>query len=69
MEIKAKRKEPEIILRKGNPPAVLLDIEDYQELLERPEDVEDLQALAEMRPKPLKFKKLEGFLKGYQPGA
>jgi prevent-host-death family protein len=68
MAIKAKRKEPEIILRKGKPSAVILDIEDYQEMLERLEDVEDLQALAEMRQKPLKFKKLEDFLKEYKPG-
>ena len=68
MAIKLKRKEPEIILRKGKPAAVILDIDDYQEMLERLEDVEDLQGLTEMRQKPLKFKKLEDFLKEYKPG-
>jgi len=36
-------------------------------MLERLEDVEDLQALKAMRKKPLKFKRLEDFLKEYTP--
>ena len=62
MTAKAKRKEPEIILREGKPAAVILDIDDYQEMLERLEDAEDLRILTEMRQKPLKFKRLEDFL-------
>ena len=62
MNPKAKRKEPEIIFREGKPAAVILDIDDYQEMLERLEDAEDLKVLAEMRQKPLKFKILEDFL-------
>jgi hypothetical protein len=33
--MKAKRKGPEIVLRKGKPAAVILDIEEYREMLER----------------------------------
>ncbi len=62
MNPKAKRKEPEIIFREGKPAAVILDIDDYQEMLERLEDAEDLKILAQMRQKPLKFKRLEDFL-------
>ena len=62
MNPKAKRKEPEIIFREGKPAAVKLDIDDYQEMLERLEDAGDLKILAEMRQKPLKFKRLEDFL-------
>ena len=62
MNTKAKRKEPEIIFREGKPAAVILDIDDYQEMIERLEDAEDLKILAEMRQKPLKFKRLEDFL-------
>jgi PHD/YefM family antitoxin component YafN of YafNO toxin-antitoxin module len=69
MNPKAKRKEPEIILREGKPAAVILDIDDYQEMLERLEDAEDLKILAEMRQKPLKFKRLEDFLAEYKPVA
>ena len=62
MNPKVKRKEPEIIFRGGKPAAVIIDIDEYQEMLERLEDAEDLKILAEMRQKPLKFKKLEDFL-------
>jgi prevent-host-death family protein len=66
---KAKRKEPEIVLRKGKPAAVILDIEEYREMLERLEDAEDLKALAEMRKRPLNFMRLEDFLKEHSPRA
>lgn len=64
---KAKRKEPGIIFRGGKPAAVIIDIDDYQEMLERLEDAEDLKMLAEMRQKPLNFKKLEDFLAENKP--
>jgi PHD/YefM family antitoxin component YafN of YafNO toxin-antitoxin module len=67
MSAKAKRREPEIIFRQGKATAVIIDIDDYQEMLERLEDAEDLQMLAEMRQKPLNFKKLEDFLAEYEP--
>jgi hypothetical protein len=66
MRGKAKRKAPEIVLREGKPSAVILDIDDYREMLERLEDLEDLNMLKEMRKRPLKFRKLEDFLKEYQ---
>jgi PHD/YefM family antitoxin component YafN of YafNO toxin-antitoxin module len=69
MNAKTKRKEPEIILRGGKPAAVIIDIDEYQEMLERLEDAEDLKILAEMRQKPLKFKRLEDFLAEYKPVA
>jgi len=67
MKGRGKKKAPEIILREGKPSAVILDIEDYRELLERLEDLEDLAVLREMRKKTLKFRKLDDFLKEYQP--
>ena len=67
MKGKAKKKAPEIILRDGKPSAVILAIEDYREMLERLEDLENLEMLKEMRKRPLKFRKLEDFLKEYQP--
>lgn len=66
--MKTKKKSPEIIVRNGKPAAVILEIDDYREMLERLEDANDLRDLAEMRKKPLKFKKLEDFLKEYKPG-
>jgi prevent-host-death family protein len=66
--MKTKKKSPEIIVRNGKPAAVILEIDEYQEMLERLEDADDLRNLTEMRKKPLKFKKLEDFLKEYKPG-
>jgi len=69
MGAKAKKREPEIVFRGGKPAAVILDIDAYQEMLERLEDAEDLKLLLEMRKKPLKFKELEDFLEEYKAGA
>jgi PHD/YefM family antitoxin component YafN of YafNO toxin-antitoxin module len=66
---KAKRKAPEIVFREGKPSAVILDIDEYKEMIERLEDVEDLRMLQEMRRRPLKFGTLEAFLKERQPRA
>jgi len=66
-DMRANRKKPEIILRDGKPRAVILDIQEYREMLERLEDAEDLRVLEEMRKKPLKFKRLEDFLNEYTP--
>ena len=65
--MRAKRRNPEIVVKDGKPTAVILDIDDYQEMLERLEDVEYLKTLEEMRKKPLKFKRLGDFLKEYTP--
>lgn len=54
--------EPEIVMRHGKAVAVILDIEDYHELLEKAEDVESLRLLEEMRKGPLEFRRLEDFL-------
>jgi PHD/YefM family antitoxin component YafN of YafNO toxin-antitoxin module len=57
-----KRVEPEIVLRNGKPAAVILDIAQYEELLERAEDTYDLARLRVMRAKPLRYRKLDNFL-------
>ena len=65
MRGKSKKNAPEIVLREGKPAAVILDIEQYRDTLERLEDVEDLRILREMRKRPLKFRKLDDFLREY----
>jgi PHD/YefM family antitoxin component YafN of YafNO toxin-antitoxin module len=67
MKGKAKRRTPEIVLKEGKPAAVILDIDEYRKMLERLEDLEDLNVLKEMRRRPLKFRNLEDFLKEYHP--
>ena len=66
-EAKRERRSPEIVLRDGRPAAVILDIDEYQDMLERLEDLDDLEMLREMREKPLNFRKLEEFLAEYHP--
>ena len=67
MKSKARKKPLQVVMENGEPSAVILDIEDYKEMLERLEDAEDLKTLEDMRKKPLKFKKLEEFLEEYTP--
>ncbi len=66
MKSKAKRRAPEIVLKEGKPAAVILDVDEYQEMLERLEDAEDLKILEKMRKKPLNFRRLEEFLEEYR---
>ncbi len=68
MKGKVKRNAPGIVFKEGKPSAVILDIDEYREMLERLEDLEDLNMLREIREKPLKFRKLEDFLKENRPG-
>ena len=60
--MKLKSSRPEIVLRNGKPSAVILDIEAYEDLLERFEQQEDLKALAAIRKKSIKFRPLKDFL-------
>ena len=63
MKTRPRRKKPELVLRDGKPAAVILELGYYQEMLERLEDLEDLRELQAMRKKPLKFRRLEDFLR------
>ena len=45
MRRKGKKKPPEVVLRGGKPAAVILDIDESREMLERLEDMEDLKML------------------------
>ncbi len=54
--------EPEIVIRKGKPVSVILPIKDYEELLERVEDAEDLTWLKQARHKKLQYRPLEDYL-------
>jgi PHD/YefM family antitoxin component YafN of YafNO toxin-antitoxin module len=54
--------EPEIVTRNGKPVSVILSIEDYEELLERAEDAEDVAWLKRARRKPLHYHPLEDYL-------
>ena len=53
----------DLIIKAGKPTAVILNIRDYEELLERVEDAEDLAELKRLRKTTLKFRPFEEFLK------
>jgi len=60
--MKATLSEPEIVTRKGKPVSVIIPIKDYEELLERVEDSDDVAWLKRARRKPLHYRPLEDYL-------
>ena len=60
--MKATLSEPEIVTRKGKPVSVIIPIKDYEELLERVEDADDVAWLKRARRKPLHYRPLEEYL-------
>ncbi len=67
MGARSRRRESGIIFRNGKPTAITLDIDDYRSMLELLEDAGDLIMLTGLRQKPLKFMRLEDFLKELEP--
>ena len=55
-------REPEIVTRKGKPVSVIIPIKDYEEMLERLEDAEDVAWLKRARRRPLQHRPLEDYL-------
>ncbi|MBC8116391.1 MAG: type II toxin-antitoxin system Phd/YefM family antitoxin, partial [Candidatus Saccharimonas sp.] len=51
----------------GEATAVILDINEYAQMLERLEETDDLAVLQEMRNKPLKLRPLEEFIQEHNP--
>jgi PHD/YefM family antitoxin component YafN of YafNO toxin-antitoxin module len=60
--MKATLSEPAIVTRKGKPVSVIIPIKDYEELLERVEDADDLAWLKRARKTPLHYRPLEDYL-------
>jgi len=58
----------ELVYRDGKPAAVILDIAEYEELLERAEDLDDLRVLRRMRERPLRFRSLSDVLSDCSQG-
>jgi PHD/YefM family antitoxin component YafN of YafNO toxin-antitoxin module len=56
--VRKRKSAAQIVLRDGKPAAVILDIREYQHMLELLEDIEDLMTLKRMRKKSLEFRKL-----------
>lgn len=60
--MKAALPDLEIVTRKGKPVSVIIPIKDYEELLERVEDTDDVAWLKRARKKPLHYRPLEDYL-------
>jgi|GEM_PF-1176820 len=60
-------REREFVYRDGRPAAVILNIAEYEELLERAEDLDDLRALRRTRRRPLRFRSLADVLAECSP--
>jgi hypothetical protein len=56
------KNEPEMVLKNGKLSAVIINIKDYQELLERAEDAEDTRYLNALRKKQPQYRTLSDFL-------
>ena len=52
-----------LVMENGKPREVILDIEEFERLLEKLEDKYDLETLQTMRRQELKFSRLEDVLK------
>jgi prevent-host-death family protein len=60
--MKATHREPEIVTRNGKPVSVILSIKEYEELLERAEDTEDVAWLKRAHRKERHCRPLEEYL-------
>lgn len=60
--MKSTTREPEIVTRNGKPVSVIIPIKDYQELLERAQDAEDISWLKRARRKKQHYRPLEEYL-------
>lgn len=59
-------KEPEVVTRGGKPVSVILPIADYEALIERLEDAEDIAYLRDVRKKT-EFRPFSDYLKERKP--
>ena len=60
--MKAAFAEPEIVTKNGKPVSVIIPIKEYEEMLERLEDAEDVAYLKKTRTKPLHYRPLADVL-------
>lgn len=55
-------RKPKIVFDQGKPASVILDIDQYQSLLEQVESLEDLKELRRLKEQPLHFRPFTDFL-------
>lgn len=55
-------KEPEVIYRNNKPVSVIIDIDKYYEMLDRLEDIDDLNYIESLKNKKLSFRKFDDII-------
>ena len=60
--MKTGKAEPEVVTRNGKPISVILPIKQYQEMIERLEDAEDVAWLKKLQRRKLHYRPLEDVL-------
>ncbi len=55
-------KNREFIYRNNKPVSVILDIKEYEELLEQIEDNEDVEFIRNLKKEKLEFRSFDGFI-------
>ena len=55
-------KSREFIYRNNKPVSVILDIKEYEKLLEQIEDIEDIEFIKNLKKEKLEFRSFDGFL-------
>jgi len=55
-------KDPDIIVKNGKPQAVILDIKEYEKLLESAEESNDLSEFRKIKKSKPSFKSLDSYL-------
>ncbi len=61
--MRQKKLKYKLVMENGKPREVILDIEEFERLLEKLEDKYDLETLQKMRGQEMKFRRLEDVLK------
>jgi len=57
-----RKRKAQLVVEDGEATAVILGIAEYETMLERLEEAEDLAALREMRKEPMELRPLRAFL-------
>jgi hypothetical protein len=60
------KKKPELVYKEGKPVSVILEIKQYEEMLERLDDLDDLKYINEMKKKGPSFRGFNEFLKEHK---
>ena len=68
MSSQPKKKAVPVIVEKGKPPSVIISLKEYEELLERAQDFEDLEYIRKLTKRRLKSRPFEEFMAEHFPG-